>query len=125
MIVMDTSAWVENLKGSNLGMAVEDYLKKEEIMTPSIVLVELNCKSVKERWDFENILRYIKSKSLIIGMNEKVILEVGKIYHKIRKDKSSFGMIDTILLTIARDANAKVLTKDNDFRDLNEVIMLN
>lgn len=124
MIIMDTSAWVENFEGSILGKIVEEYLNKESIITPSIVLVELSCKSIKENWDFEKVLRYIKSKSSIIGINEKIILEVGKIYHEIRGDKSSFGMIDAIILTTAKEFNAKILTKDNDFRDLNEAIII-
>jgi len=124
MIVLDTSAWIEYLIDSKNAEYIEEILDNEDVITPSIVLVELSCKSEKEKWNFEEYLKFIKSKSEIIGMDEKTIIKCGKIYTKERKRKSSFGIIDAIILTIAKEKNAKVLTKDNDFLGLDEAIML-
>jgi len=120
---MDTYAWIEYFQGSKKGKIVDGYLK-EEIVTPSIVLIELSCKSEKERWNFEKHLEFIKSKSLIIQIDEEIIVKCGKIYMSEKEKKSRFGIIDAIILTIARKLKAKILTGDEHFEDLEETIML-
>lgn len=124
MIVFDTYAWVEYFKGSQKGKIVEKYLIEEEIATPSIALIELSCKSAKEKWDFEEYLKFIKAKSLIVGISEEVIVKCGKIYVEEKKKKPEFGIADAIILTTALKLNSKVLTGDKHFSDLKEAIML-
>ncbi len=124
MIVLDCSAWVEYLKGSDLGEIVKKYIAENDIVTPSIVLIELSCKAEKEKWNFQEQLKFIKSKSTIIGLTERMILQCGKNYIEQRKKKPKFGIADAIILTTAKEINAKILTKDNDFQGLNEVILL-
>ena len=64
-IIFDTYAWIEYFLGSNKGKEVDSYLKDNDIITPILVIIELNYKSDKEKWDFEHILDFIKSKSTI------------------------------------------------------------
>ncbi len=123
MIIFDTYAWIEYFKGSQKGRTVEKYLNGE-VATPSIVLVELSCKSAREKWDFEKYLEFIKSKSAIIGMNEETIIKCGKIYAEEKKKKPGFSIADAIILATAIKSNAKVLTGDEHFRDLKEAIMV-
>ena len=121
---MDTSAWIEYFKDSKKADKVENFLNQEEIITPSVVLIELSCKSYKEGWDFNEHIKFIKSKSMIIGMKEETIMKCGKIYYEERKKKPSFGIIDAVILTIAREYDSKIITQDNDFRDLKEAIII-
>lgn len=129
MIIIDTSAWIEYLSGTTIGKTVKDILENEDtvdekIYTPSLVLIELSCKSEKENWDFKKHLTFIKSKTSIIGVNEDIIINCGKIYTDERKKKPSFSMIDAVILAIAKNKNAKILTKDNHFKDYKDVILL-
>ncbi|MDP2926342.1 MAG: PIN domain-containing protein [Nanoarchaeota archaeon] len=124
MIIIDTSAWIEYFIDSKNADMVERLLNEEETMTPSLVLIELSGKSAKENWDFKKYLSFIKSKSSIIGVNEDIIISCGKIYSEERKQKPSFSMIDATILAIARNKNAKILTKDTHFRDYKEAIMI-
>ncbi len=41
-IVFDTYAWVEFFEGTRKGKIVNEYLENEEVLTPSIVLLELS-----------------------------------------------------------------------------------
>lgn len=124
MILIDTSAWIEYFKDSKKADEVEKFFNQEEIITPSVVLIELSCKSFKEGWNFNEHMKFIKSKSIIIGVKEETIIKCGKTYHEERKKKPSFGIIDAVILTIARENNSKIITQDNDFRDLKEAIMI-
>lgn len=124
MIVIDSSAWIEYFTDSKNADYIEKLLDEEETITPSVVLIELSCKSARERWNFLEYLRFIKSKSSIIGMKEETIIKCGKIYAEERKTKSSFSMMDAVIVSIAKQNNSNILTKDNHFKDFKEVILL-
>lgn len=124
MIIIDTSAWIEYLSGTIKGKIVRDNLENEDGFTPSVVLIELSCKLKKEEYNFKNILNFIKSKTTIIGIKEETIIKCGEIYLEERKKKSGFSMIDAVILAIAKENNAKILTKDSHFKDFDKVIML-
>ena len=74
---------------------------------------------------FCSLATILKSKSSILGMNDNIVIKCGKIYVEERKIKPSFSMIDATILSIAKEKNARILTKDNHFKDFKEVIMLN
>jgi len=124
MILIDTYAWIEYFKGTEKGKVVEKYLDEKEIFTPSIVLVELSCKAAKESWNFTEYLKFIKSKSIITGMNEEEIIKCGNIYLEQRRKKPKFGMVDAIIWAISLELKARILTGDEHFKDLNNGIMI-
>ena len=117
MIIVDTFAWIEYFLGSNKGKIVEEYINEKELVTPSIVLIELSCKSAKENWNFNELLSFIKSKSNILGLKESVIVKCGKIYVRERNKKGKFGMNDATIWAVAESINAKILTDDEHFKD--------
>lgn len=123
MILTDTSAWMEYFLNGKYGKIVEKYLE-EEVITPTIVLAELSIRSEREGWDFNKHLNFIKSKSLVINLNENIIKRLGLIYLKQRKIRSGFSICDAIIYSTALFEKAKILTKDNDFRGLDNVIFL-
>ena len=123
-ILLDTYAWIEYFKGSAKGKKVQNFLKNEEILTPSIALVELSCKAFKEDWDFVKCLEFIKTKSLIVDLNEEIIINIGKVYCEMRKEKPHFSLPDSIILCSAIIEKAKILTGDKHFKGLNEVEFL-
>ena len=59
-------------------------MESEEVLTPSIVLLELSYKSEKEGWDFNSFFNFIKTHSKIAGMNEQFILSFGQAYNKVK-----------------------------------------
>jgi predicted nucleic acid-binding protein len=124
MIVIDSSTWIEYFIDSRNADIIEKILNEENNLTPSIVLIELSCKASKENWNFKEILSFIKSKSNIVGISEETLEKIGKTYIKERKKKSSFGMIDATIWSIAENLNAKILTKDNHFKDFKGIILL-
>lgn len=124
MIIIDTYAWIEYFLGSNKGKVVEKYLDEENLITPSIVLIELSCKSAKENWDFNASLQFIKSKSTIVGLKEDVIKEIGEIYIEQREKRKKFGMNDATIWAIGKNLKAKILTGDDHFKDFKDVILI-
>ncbi len=125
-IVFDTSAWIEYFIGSQKGEKVNEYLSdsKNEILTPFIVLLELSYKSEKENWSIEKYLKFIKSKSTIVGINDLFILEFGKIYNNMKKRNKDIGLADAVILTTSKLKNAQILTSDFHFHKESNAIIL-
>lgn len=125
MIIFDTYTWIEYFIDSEKGKIVEQYLNSnEKILTPSIVLVELSCKSSREKWNFEEHLNFIKSKSAIVKLDDEIIIECGKNYIKERIKKPNFSLPDAIILTTSIKFNARILTGDKHFNDIKNAVML-
>ena len=120
-VLFDTYAWVEYFLGSTKGKIVEKILEQNEVLTPVIVLIELSCKAARERWNFNKQLEFIKAKSLILDIGEKVILKTGSVYLKMRSNIKDFGLIDSIILATSMIEMADIVTGDKHFRNLNNV----
>lgn len=123
-IVFDTYAWIEYFLGTDKGKKVESYLNDNEIITPILVIIELNCKADKEGWDFEAILEFIKSKSVVSFINWDIANMSSKNYLWQRKHHKDFGLIDAIILSTAKAHNSKILTGDKHFIGLGEAIII-
>ena len=123
-ILLDTSAWVEYLLGSEIGEKVNQYLKDNEIITSVITLFELSYKADRERWNIKNCLNFIKIESQIIGIKESSIIEFGRLYNETRKKESSFGFADAIVLLTANTEKVQIVTKDNHFRNIENAVVL-
>ncbi len=123
-VVFDTYAWIEYFLGTNKGRKVERIIEENEVLTPIIVLVELSCKSVREGWNFNRYLGFIKANSLTIGIDDNLLFSIGKIYTRMREKIRDFGLVDSIILTVSEAENAKVVTGDRHFKGLRDVIFL-
>ncbi|MEK6897474.1 MAG: PIN domain-containing protein [Nanoarchaeota archaeon] len=123
-IVFDTYAWIEYFNGTKKGHIVEKYLNENNVLTPSMVLLELSYKADKEKWDFKKFFSFIKGHSQITGLNENFILSFGGIYNKIKKQIKDIGMADVVVLQTAIINEAKILTGDKHFNKIDSAIML-
>lgn len=124
VIVFDTFAWIEYFTDTKNADVIESYIENGDIITPSIVLLELSYKADKEGWDFKKHLDFIKIKSKIVGMNEEFILKFGKIYNESKKKVKGMGLADIYILTTAILNNGKVLTGDIHFESFEQTIFL-
>lgn len=120
-VLFDTYAWVEYFLGTTKGKIVEKILEQNEVLTPVIVLIELSCKAARERWNFNKQLEFIKAKSLILDIGEKVILKTGSVYLKMRSNIKDFGLIDSIILATSMIEMADIITGDKHFKNLDNV----
>lgn len=123
-IVFDTYAWIEYFRASLQGEIVKKYLETEEIITPSIVLLELSYRANKEGWDMKKYFNFIRIKSKIIGINEEFILRFGALYNSTKKKIKGIGLADVIILMTALLHDTKVLTGDEHFKTIKEAIIL-
>ena len=122
-VVVDAYAWIEFFRGSTLGEKLLNLFEKAELITPSMVIAELSFKYAKEKIDFATRLNFIKTKSKISFLDDKLASAAGKIRYA-RRSITGWGIADSIILATAKLFNAKILTGDEHFRDLKESLMI-
>jgi len=117
--IVDTYAWIEYFRGTSKGMRIKDKIDAGDNITPTIVLAELKRKFVEwRRQDFEDKLAFIQENSQIVGLDEELAIMAGEI--RAQKSVPNMGLVDCILLALARKFNMKVLTGDKHFKSLDE-----
>ncbi len=133
MIIADSWIWIEYFRGTKHGLKLEELLRHGKIVTPNIVLLEIASKYIREgisRADIELRLKFIVAKSTIIEFDHELAIKAAECLLELRKHaknlgiKKKPGIADALILAIARELKAKILTGDQHFRDLPEVIYL-
>jgi len=124
--VLDTFAWVEYFRGTEKGKTVRDCIGEGDCATPTMVLAELS--DVYERGKnkyWERDLAFIISKTTIINLDQNIAIQAGKVKSIIReKHSTKFGLADAIILTTAQELKAKVVTGDQHFEKLSDIVLL-
>ena len=121
--IIDSYAWVEYFRGTKEGAAAKEYIEKKSNATCSITIAELAEKYKREGKDFSKDYEFMISKSEIIDLSGDIALAAGEINFENKKKIKNWGMSDAIILATARIFNAKVVTGDEHFRNLNEVMI--
>ncbi len=133
IVIIDSWAWIEYFSGSKYGRIVKEYLNKHSIITPNIVLLEIAGKYIREGFDAQEIFRrllFIMKKSDVVDFDYKLAIEAAKcmvelrIHAKKLRIKKKPGIADGLILALARKIGGKILTGDDHFKDLPEVIFI-
>ena len=117
--LIDSSIWVDFLINSEY----KEIIEQEEIfLLSTLSLFEIKKKLIKLKYklpDIEKSLKYIKEKSNIIAPDKEICEEATDI-----SIEKSIGTVDAIIYTTALKNNAKLITSDNDFRNLSNAQVL-
>ncbi len=130
MYVLDTYAWIEYFSNGENSARIADLLEsREELFTPTIVLAEAKRKLIRElskdrKAVLADMLRFMKTRSLIVDLNWVIAEKAAEIVDTTLPDKSNFGLADAIVLATARTLGAKVVTGDEHFKGLKDVVFI-
>jgi predicted nucleic acid-binding protein len=129
--VIDAYAWIEYFKASKCGEVAKKYIESEDSATPTIVVSEISRKLQREievgnetREGRLKRLEFIRATSRIVNLDFEVAAEAGKTDLDMKKKVKGWGLADSIVLCTARNAKGKVVTGDEHFRELEEVIFI-
>ncbi|MEM2729812.1 MAG: type II toxin-antitoxin system VapC family toxin [Candidatus Korarchaeum sp.] len=130
-IVLDTYGWVEIFIGSEDGERVRRIVEEsEEVYTPTIVLAEVARKYLREGFGEDEILErldVIDYSSEVVPIDKRIALEAAKCYLELterakREKLRDPSLFDAIILATARVLGAKLLSGDEHFKGMDEVI---
>jgi predicted nucleic acid-binding protein len=125
-MLLDTSAWVEFFMNTEKRETVWNTLKTKECFTSLITLAELSnwCWKNNLKDQIEPYIEGIKTNSRVLGLDEEILLNAGKLNYERKKIVKGWGLADSLLLSTAQVYGLGILTKDFDFRDLPDVEIL-
>lgn len=123
-LVVDASAWIEYLSGTEKGEKVKKYFEENELYTAAVSVSEIIAKMLREGFSADIAILAIPARSQIVPIDFGIASDAGKTYYILRKKRDKISLSDAICLCTAKKISGKVLTFDNDFRGIAEAIVL-
>ena len=119
-MTFDSGAWIEYFAGTKKGEKVKRYLDENaNIFTPSICLMEIKNKYLREGYKYEDRIDYISTISSIIDINKEIALKGAEI-----KNKHGLYTVDAVIYAASKLMKSTLITKDHHFQKLKNVIIL-
>ena len=122
--LLDSSAWIEYFAGTKTGEQSKKIAEKETVLTCILSIAEISDKFSKENEKFDKFLAFIKNTSSIVNITVSSCAESGKLRAERRAVKKEFGLVDAIIYLTAKENSCILVTKDNDFEGMDNVIIL-
>ncbi len=120
--LLDSSAWLSYFYADN--KEIKSIIESNSILlTSSISIFEIKKKLMKDKIEIskvERIIEFIKKRSLIINID--FLIADAAVNFAI---KNNLATIDALIYSAAKKNNSILITLDNDFRNLNDVMILN
>jgi predicted nucleic acid-binding protein len=123
-MLLDTSAWVEYFIGSVVGRRVKEVLEKEECYTSLVTIAEITNWALRERKNASSMIDTIEEISNLIEPDEDITVLAGRLNYERKKKNKKWGMMDSFILATGMIYDMRILTKDPDFDDLDNVELL-
>ena len=120
--LLDSSAWLSYFYADN--KEIKSIIESNSILlTSSISIFEIKKKLMKDKIEIskvERTIEFIKKRSLIINID--FLIADAAVNFAI---KNNLATIDALIYSAAKKNNSILITLDNDFRNLNDVMILN
>ncbi len=125
--VIDSYAWIEYFTGTQAGENAKAIIENfEEKITPSICLAEVYAKTLKvENQEIAEKQRaFIKEKSALAPLDESIAVETAKVQVRLKKEIDGWGLADSVVYATGIVKKAEVVTGDQHFKKLKNVIFI-
>ena len=116
-VTFDSSAWIEYFAGTTKGRKVKTYIDENaNIFTPSICLMEIKNKYLREGLKYKGRIEFICNISSIIDIDKDIALTGAEV-----KNKHKLYSIDAIIYATSQIKKSILLTGDHHFEKLKDV----
>jgi predicted nucleic acid-binding protein len=125
--VIDSYAWIEYFMGTKAGEKAKLIIdNSEEKITPTICLAEVYAKTLKvENQELaEKQKTFIKEKSALVYLDESIAVESARVQVRMKKEIDGWGLADSIVYATAIVKKADVVTGDEHFKKLRNVVLI-
>ena len=119
-VLIDSWAWIEYFKGSDYGIKAKSVIESgEQLLVSSINISEIYHFFLRHKMDANNLIKFVLDSSFVIPLDTSLALRAANI-----KFTKKLGMADAIVIATAEENNAKILTGDDDFKNIKNVIYI-
>lgn len=125
--VIDSYAWIEYFMGTQAGEKAKPIIEsQEEKITPTICLAEIYAKTLKTETQelAEKQRMFIKEKSALAALDELTAVESAKINATMKREIEGWSLADSIVYATALLKKAEVVTGDEHFKKLENVLFI-
>lgn len=123
--VIDAYAWVEYFAGTEKGAKACAIIESDEtVITSAVTIGELASKFARSGTDFSAARKVLESLSKVEIVDADAAAGAGLLHAELRKQNKHIGLADAFVLHLARKHGAKVVTGDQDFKGLKNVVMI-
>ncbi len=125
--VIDSYAWLEYFMGTKTGEKTKAIIENsEEKITPTICLAEVYGKTLKVESQevAEKQKCFIKGKSALAYLDESIAIESAKVNVRMKREIDGWGLADSVVYATAIVKKAEVVTGDEHFKKLKNVIFI-
>ena len=127
--MMDTSAWIEILRGSKTGEDILEHIQSNsigipELLTHSIVIAEMRRVYLRdgEGEKFFEDLEKIKNFFIITEIDLDTAISAGEKYAKYHTKGHGISYIDCILWALSEKYNVKLISTDRHFKNCSQAV---
>lgn len=124
--IIDTSSWIdyfiENKNGRKAAKIIEDRFS--ECITIECTIAEIREWCFREDKEFSQAFKSVISLSNIFPLTLSNWIDAAIIKSKIRKKKKNIGLMDCLILAKQKEIRCKIVTSDDDFKGLKNVVFL-
>jgi len=116
MIILDTSIWIEFLRGNEKYYSiVKDLLENQKVLAAECIFGELLQGSLSKRE--QNIIVQYWNNLPKCSIDE-IWIQAGKYSAENKLHSRGIGLIDCIIIVSAKNHNAKILSLDNKLNSI-------
>ena len=116
-VTFDSITWIEYFAGTSKGRKVKKYIDENaNIFTPSICLMEIKNKYLREGYKYKERIDFISNISSIIDISKEIALIGAEI-----KNKHHLYTVDALIYAASKSKKSILITGDHHFEKLKDV----
>ena len=121
IVLVDSWAWIEYLKGSFAGEKAKEVIENNNRLLLATINVSEIYRFLLENMpsSAEKLMQFVLKSSFVIPLETSTALKAARIKHE-----KKMGLADAIVLATAIENKASVLTGDDDFKKIQNIIYI-
>lgn len=118
-VLVDSWAWIEYFKGSSAGIKAKEIIESgDKLLLSTINVSEIYHFLLKNKpEEAEKLIHFVLSSSFVIVLDSSTAKRAAKI-----KYDKKIGLAGAIVIATAEENNATILTGDDDFKTIQNVV---
>lgn len=120
-VLVDSWAWIEYFKGTTAGGEAAKIIESgQQLLVSAVNLSEIYCFLLRTMpAESERLVSFVTASCFVIPVEAQIALNAAKI-----KVSRKIGLADAIIMATAEENNATILTGDDDFKGVKNVIYI-
>ena len=117
MVIIDTSIWVDVLRGgdSSSQIEVERLIRERQAATVGIIYAEV-LRGARDDDEIASLLRYLDNSSSFIDSRKSTLTLAGRLLSDLDRKGTSIPLPDAVIAAHALEGKHAIFTRDEHFR---------